>query len=302
MSKRTLIEDIRYFAKQKGGELLSDNYINNKQKLLWKCDCGNEWKTSWVDIRYRNSWCPNCSSIIRTNKLRKYNIDELNEFVINKNGILLSKKYVNCDSKIKIICNNNHVFYLTTRQLESNCWCPECDINSLINQFMLKLKNNNGKLVSGKIINNQSKVMIECENNHIWKTKIYNIIYNETWCPFCLKNVGEEKIVEYLENNNIKFNRQHTFNDLTGKTKRKTKLRFDFYLPEHNILIEFDGKQHYEPVNFGGCSDEQAFNIHEKLISNDNIKNKYCFEKDIQLIRIPYTIKNIKNELNKQLF
>ena len=112
---------------------------------------------------------------------------------------------------------------------------------------------------------------------------------------------GEEKIKFYLNDKNIEYCRQHTFEDLTGNTKRKTKLRFDFYLPKHNLCIEYDGKQHYVPVNFGGCSDEQAEKIHLELIQNDKLKNKYCIDKDIQLIRISYIIKNVEEHLNNAL-
>ncbi len=302
MSKRTSIEEIKNFAKLKGGYLLSENYYNNKEKLLWRCNCGNEWQTSWVDIKYRNSWCPACSSIARANKLRKYNIDDLNKIILEKNGILLSNQYFNCDSKLEIKCSKNHIFHLTLRQIEINNWCPECNERAILNQLKKIIKENNGELITdltNEKIANKTLVLVRCNNNHIWKTKIYNLIYNKTWCPSCLKYEGEEKIKFYLKNKNIEYNRQHTFENLIGNTKRKTKLRFDFYLPKQNILIEYDGRQHYEPVNFGGCSDEQAQKTHLELKNNDKIKDKFCIENSIQLIRIPHTIKNVEEFLNK---
>ena len=304
MSKRISIEEIKNFVKLKGGYLLSENYINNKEKLLWKCSCGNEWQTSWTDIKYRNSWCPNCSSIVRSNKLRKYTVDDLNKIIFKKNGTLLSNQYFNCDSKLEIKCSENHIFHLTLRQIETNNWCPECNEKAILNQLKKVIKDNNGELITDltdKKINNKTLVILKCTNNHVWNTKIYNLIYNKTWCPSCLKYEGEEKIRLYLNNKNIKCCCQHTFKDLIGNTKRKTKLRFDFYLPEHNVLIEYDGKQHYEPVNFGGCSNEQAQKAHLELVNNDKLKNKYCVENNIRLIRIPHTVNNIEEFLNNTL-
>lgn len=70
---------------------------------------------------------------------------------------------------------------------------------------------------------------------------------------------------------------------------------------EYIICIEYDGEQHYKPINFNGCSNEQAQKIYLELIKNDEIKNKYCLDNNIQLIRIPYTVKNIEEHLNNKL-
>lgn len=60
----------------------------------------------------------------------------------------------------------------------------------------------------------------------------------------CLVSKGEEKINFILQELKIKFNTQKTFNDCINP-KTNTKLRFDFYLPDYNCCIEYDGKQHY---------------------------------------------------------
>lgn len=60
--------------------------------------------------------------------------------------------------------------------------------------------------------------------------------------------------------------------------------RFDFYLPNINTCIEYDGEQHFRPVEyFGG---EDAFN---RQIIYDNVKNEWCRKNGVNLIRIPYT-------------
>lgn len=80
---------------------------------------------------------------------------------------------------------------------------------------------------------------------------------------------------------NFYFLREYSFDDCLSI--KGYKLRFDFYLPKNNCCIEIDGRQHREPVDkFGG---ETTFN---ELIQNDNIKNEYCKNNNIKLIRIPY--------------
>ena len=73
--------------------------------------------------------------------------------------------------------------------------------------------------------------------------------------------------------------------------RNKNPLPFDFYLPNYNICIEFDGRQHYLPIfYFGG---EKMLNYTK---NNDNIKNEYCLNNNIKLVRIPYyEINDIEN-------
>ena len=103
-------------------------------------------------------------------------------------------------------------------------------------------------------------------------------------CGLCeCKSKGELKIQELLETNNIAFSRE--YKNSTCKDKRV--LPFDFAIFENNkllYLIEFDGKQHFYAEN--GWNDEEKLRITQK---HDNIKNQWCKENNIPLIRIPYT-------------
>ena len=95
---------------------------------------------------------------------------------------------------------------------------------------------------------------------------------------------GERFVKTILTNNNISFDTQKKFTDCTSKRgKYCKKLPFDFYLPTFNSCIEYDGRQHFEPV----YGDEQL-KIQQTI---DNLKNLYCLNKGIKLIRIPYTMK-----------
>ena len=74
------------------------------------------------------------------------------------------------------------------------------------------------------------------------------------------------------------------------------QLPFDFYLPDFNAVIEYNGKQHYEPIEyFGG---ENSFKIQQL---HDEIKKDYCENNNIRFLSIPY-YSNIKEELNNFLF
>jgi hypothetical protein len=110
-------------------------------------------------------------------------------------------------------------------------------------------------------------------------------------CSSCVESKGEKAIAKFLDKNNISYYRQHKFDDC----KNIFQLPFDFYIPRLRLCIEFDGKQHYEPMSlFGGI---EAF---EGLKINDNIKNEYCEDNYIDLVRIKYDqLDNIESYLKK---
>ena len=100
-------------------------------------------------------------------------------------------------------------------------------------------------------------------------------------CPNCNHSKGEEITKNVLEDLGVTYEYQVMFEDL----KNVNHLIFDFYLPEQDILIEYQGKQHYEPVElFGG---EETF---IRQVHNDSIKRKYSEENLYYLVEIPYTI------------
>jgi very-short-patch-repair endonuclease len=109
----------------------------------------------------------------------------------------------------------------------------------------------------------------------------------------CNESKGEKIIADYLTKKSIVFEREKRFNGC----KNIKKLAFDFYFPSNSVLIEFDGRQHYEIVNF--CrSREKAIKSHVRLKENDNIKNKFAEANNFHLLRIKY---DQINEIDKIL-
>lgn len=115
----------------------------------------------------------------------------------------------------------------------------------------------------------------------------------------CIKSKGEHKIATYLNKINLKYTPQATYDDLIGVGNRK--LSYDFYIPDYNLLIEFQGDQHKRPQRFPNCDNEQQFKIQQE---HDKRKREYAKKHNIKLLEIWYydydNIENIlKNELKK---
>lgn len=104
----------------------------------------------------------------------------------------------------------------------------------------------------------------------------------ECWKKY---SIGVQKIISILQNNNIKYEQEKKYD--TCVSPKGFKLPFDFYLPEYNILIEYDGEQHFK-VAFGQA--EEKLTLQQQY---DEIKNQWCKDNNIKLIRIPYYKKEI---------
>lgn len=101
-------------------------------------------------------------------------------------------------------------------------------------------------------------------------------------CGCLIKSLGEQNIENILKQNNIKYYTQYTFNDCRYSESNQLA-RFDFYLPEYNKIIEFDGIQHFQAN--GGWNNTDN---HQKNIERDKFKNQWAKEHNIPLVRIPY--------------
>ena len=120
---------------------------------------------------------------------------------------------------------------------------------------------------------------------------------NKTGCPECSQSKGE-KIITKMLCNKINYVFHYSFLDC----KYKNVLEFDFYLPDYNMCIEYQGQQHYEPVDFAGKGivwAEEQFKINQ---IRDQVKRDYCKENKIKLLEIPYwDFDNIENILISQI-
>lgn len=106
-------------------------------------------------------------------------------------------------------------------------------------------------------------------------------------CEYCTKSIsrGEQKIKQILEEAHIVFEREKTFSDCVSD--KNYPYRFDFYLPDYNLICEYDGEQHYH--------NQTHFTSRlEDIQRSDKYKDDWCKNHNIKLVRIPYTeYKNI---------
>jgi very-short-patch-repair endonuclease len=193
--------------------------------------------------------------------------------------------YKNARTKVNIVCPTHGIFNQTPdAHLYAGSGCESCsrDLHKLttLNEDRLLNINNIHKYYyqynDMSIVNGYINI---CCPVHGTFSQIIYFHENGHGCSLCNSTSrGEKKIKNYLENKNIVFNMNHTFEDC----KNKKRLKFDFYLQNNNIIIEYDGEHHFKENKYFGIG-----NL-EYITNNDNIKNKYCEDNNIEIIRIPY--------------
>ena len=274
-----------------------DDYIDSKSKISCKCNkCNYEWLVTPDALINSKTGCPNCNGGIKNTH------EDFVERMKNVNhNIKILGRYNNSSTKILCKCKIcSYEWNSLPTSLLNNHGCPNCDTNrkrKTHDEFMHEISNINPNinildLYTG--INN--KILCECNIcGNKWKPTPDSLLRGHG-CPICNKSCGENNINNYLVSKNINFIQQQTFDKLIGVGGRK--LSYDFYLPKFNVLIEYNGIQHYEPVEyFGG---ERQFKIQQE---HDKRKRKYAEDNKIKLIEISYLdIDNIEIILESQLF
>lgn len=274
-------------------------YRSNKKKILISCIIHGEFKQQ-PSAHLLGQGCPKCGKIKSTTSQRL----PINDFIIqannkHKNFYDYSKvKYNNLDEKIAITCPKHGEFLQVACKHLKGSICPKCNqVKSRINQqksiekFIQEaniIHNNEFNYSKADYVNCYTKIEIVCSKHGSWWQTPINHINNRQGCPRCNESKGEKIIFDFLTQNNIEFKRQKTFDQCTDKRK----LSFDFYLPQHNICIEYNGIHHYKPVEyFGGLTTTK----NQK--KRDKIKKAFCKKNNIQLIIIKYN-DNLMNKLS----
>ena len=236
--------------------------------------------------------CPKCSG-----KAKRTNEEFIKEiYIINPNIKILSE-YSGVSNLIDCRCKiDDYEWSSIADNLLHGHGCPKCggQIKKEHEEFVKEMEEINPNIeILGEYNGVHEYILCGCKIcNHEWTTRPHELL-NEYGCPSCNISRGEFKIKTLLEKYQKQYKYQYKFKDC----KFYNELPFDFYLPDYNIAIEYDGEQHYKIIKqFGGIN---------RLIDSkirDTVKTEYCKNNNIKLIRIPYwNYKDIENILIKEL-
>ena len=276
--------------------------ITTSSKIILKCKlCGKTWETTTVnnflkkDRKSHNCERQNPSRMPSLYKDKNLLIDDIKKRLDKTTLEFTSiegeyKGIKNCTIKVKCkICGKENTLTYHTLKQNKIQKCKTCQFNNkidnitatanikekckILNYIFLGFNTDDG-LYNGK----NTKLILQCNKcGRIWKSTSYiNFMHKIIKCVGCTNSWKLEKEVKYvLDNNNIKYEEQKTFEWL----KYKSNLYLDFFLPEHNIFIECQGRQHFIPVEaFGGI---EGFELTKE---RDIIKLQKCLDNNIKPI------------------
>ena len=276
-------------------------YINSKSKVKLICkihDCifeqvPNDHLNGGVIIGCKG--CPKCSNNKRFTNDEFINISKN---IYNEKYNYSNLNYVNNNTPVELTCNiHNYTFKQTPTNHLIKEGCNKCKKYPVYDTELFKFKStlkHDGRYSYEKsiFINRLNEVIVTCHSHGDFSIKPFEHIRG-TRCPKCTASIGEYTIMNLLDS----FKIEYLYDTKMKGCFDKNHLLFDFYLPSYNTIIEFDGKQHFESIkNWGGI--DKLNDVTRK----DNIKNKYCEDNNIKLIRIPYwDFDNIEYIIRKEL-
>ena len=277
-------------CKQRGYDLPIEEYKGTNTKIKHKCTkCNKAYKQKPND-HLQGEGCPYCSG-----RIKRYDKKYYLKQCIEKGIDLPIEEYKRAHTKIKHKCSKcGNVYEQRPNSHLRGQGCPKCKRVNYDYYYNLWLQNNVDLPTKEQKINSSIDVIeFVCSKGHKYMQQANQ--HKFYGCPICSQSHGERFIKNYLDNHNIVYEPQKRFHDL----KDKTYLSYDFYLPKQNVLIEYQGQQHYEECSyFGG---EERFKIQQY---HDKLKREYSKKHGYTLLELTYkldTQDKVNDYLDKNL-
>lgn len=299
--KRTHVEYVNELLIKNPNVKVIGQYTNSKASIMHYCLIHNvSWKTAPARV-LQGCGCPEC----KKEKFRQVRCKTHQQYIqevknVNTN-IEVIEQYIDARTPIKHYCKKHNIFWdAAPSNILQGYGCPECGKDKIgeknrktHTEYVKELEIiNSGIEIIGEYQGAHIPTLHKCKiDGHVWHATPANVLFGKG-CPVCNESKGERQIRQWLQKYNIEYVYQKTFIDC----KDINALPFDFYIPKYNICIEYDGEQHFRPVNFDGRETELVIQQFKKLQQHDKIKNQYCKNNNINLLRIPY-YKDTKEEL-----
>lgn len=284
--------------------------LNSHKKFWFDCECGHIFESSLLNINQANNWCPYCYNRKLCGKCNICNEKSFashsksfcwsNKNILNPNEVLKGsekKFYFNCDkcpheleiSLKKITSQGRWCSYCSHQKLCENIECKMCFNNSFASVERSKYLND--KNINPRMLfkSTNKKFNFDCDVCNKTFTSPLSAITNGVWCSFCVNKtelILYNKLGEYYST----LKRQYK----VDWCKNIKHLPFDFVIEERKIIIELDGKQHFEQIGNWlspeetrkndifkmRCANENGFSI-IRILQKDVYKNKYDWFKEL---------------------
>lgn len=265
-------------------DLLNENedemtglYINDRTHVQILRKCGHDHTQRPSDYK-QGKYCKKCSGHCSEQVKEDFILK------VEQEGYILTGIYIDTKTPVFVICPKGHKTTLTPQSFKRNCGCFECgrertesfhrDRSVQTGIEFAKSVKLNGHTLKSEYKNMYEKVLIDfnCDHGAFWVSPV-GYKHGGNRCPNCNQSKGEKIIYDWLISEGIDLKPQRTFDG--------TKWRYDFFIPSINLLIEVQGLQHYEEVEYfrRNLAEEQE---------NDRQKRTFAESLGYTLIEVDY--------------
>jgi len=280
-AKAKTIEDAQVLARSRGGECLSNDYVNNSTPLRWKCGtCAHEWAATESSIR-QGSWCPKCVGRL----MPKEALQELQRLASRKGGNCLAERYLGARTKHRWRCADGHEWDAAPYSIRAGTWCKKCAGNDqlTLGDMQETARKMGGECLSSEYTNSGQQFHWRCAEGHKWFAVGYHVRAGH-WCPTCSAGNSERICKDIFEQMFgkpfLKVKPVWLLND------RGKRMELDGYCKELRVAFEYHGVQHYRHIDHFHRKDKSL----EQRQIDDKRKEKLCREHGIHLLVIPYSV------------
>lgn len=276
-------------------------FVNAKTPIRVQClDCGEVFENIPDLLKLNKFPCPGC----RIEKKRKVNLDKVKDKIDTRMHELgadkdftvvaypelmkgnLTLKHLACGNLINTSIGNLSRPYRGVRGTGSGCeYCSGTHTYTEDEILTYMETERHGYEFHGSFMEgNHLMVKVTHLVCGVKRDLQFNYFMRGEGCKYCGISGGEETILATLSKQGITYEREKNFG-----FESYQRARYDFFLPERNLIIEYDGKQHFKPLEIWGG--EELF---AERTYRDRKKNKLALDAGMDVIRIPYTIKGVE--------
>jgi len=242
---------------------------------------------------YKKVGCPKCEGLKQTNIKKKFIIKSIK--IYNNKYDYSKMKYINTISNVQIVCPIHGSFWQSPHDHINGNGCPKCDLQMkrkrATENFIIKaqtIHENKYNYIKSVYVKAISPLTVICSEHGEFLQSPANHLAG-CGCPKCKTSNGELLISKILNEKKIQYIQQKTF----PGCKNIRKLKYDFYLPKQNILIEYNGAQHYNCIKYWHYGKRSLASQQHR----DRIKKDYALSNGYKFLIIKYD-ENIEEKLN----
>lgn len=263
-------------------EILDPIIYKTHDNLKCKCKvCNYIWNTASASHLKQGHGCPNCAGNLKKTP------EQIKNEILKIHSNLQILNIVNCND-ITVKCEEcGNIRTTTLYKIKNYSKCEICSGYRMnTNTFTKRLKKINPDIeVLGEFSTTADNIEVKCKNcGRIWFSRAGKLLEGQK-CICNSESKGELLVKSILKKINIDFIQEYM---LIDSYFSQYKLYIDFYIPSKNLFIEYNGIQHYQPVDFGTGGNVE--DIYNKQITRDSELKEYCDLHNIKLLEIKYTL------------